>query len=531
MKSIRSKMLAVVISGMLLIVLAVGAVSTGYLSEILNEDSNAITNQVAETESGKINDLMVQMEYSVKMMENYALYALKSSEDLNDPEYCAAYVEEMKQVIISTIGHDTEGVVSYYLRLNPELFGPSFGYYVAMRDDHYFEDLPLSDLPDKASRDAARWWSEPVAAGKATWIMPYDSDNNHINVIIYATPLYKDGVLCGVIGMEIEFALITEIVDGISVYNNGFAYLTEGDHKLIYSPVDEHKLLASHTDHGYAEEHRDLKNGMHLIIHVDYADMQSDAYKLLGMVVFISALILAIFTFITILLTRHIIRPLKELADSADHIVDGKYDPHFDENVDEEIYALGTALKRTADKVSNYMNYINTLAYRDALTGVKNATAYNEMTVDIERRMRSGERMAYAILVADINMLKITNDKYGHDVGNQLIIKAAKLICTVFKHSPVYRIGGDEFVVLLENEDLENAEYLISKLDELCQGEFIRVENHDIPVSIARGVSNYYSEFHTTYSDVFDRADREMYIHKEKVKCQLDKHIAEFAKN
>ena len=522
MKSIRSKMLAVVISGMLLIVLAVGAVSTAYLSEILNEDSNAITKQVAETESGKINDLMVQMEYTVKMMENYVLYSLESPEALSDPEYVEAYVDEMKQVILTMVGHDTDGVVSYYFRLNPDVAGPTAGYYVAKRDSDYFEDLTMTPLSDQQSRDAARWWAEPVAAGKSVWIMPYDSDNNHINVIIYATPIYKDGVLCGVIGMEIEFALITEMVSAISVYDNGFAYLTNADHTLIFSPVDQHRLDKSHTDHGFAEEHRDLENGMHMVIHVDYSDMQSDAYSLLGAVVFISAALLIIFTVITILLTRRIIRPLKDLADSADHIVDGMYE--FDENshVDEEIIALGSALKRTADKVTNYMNYINALAYRDALTGVKNSTAYNEMTVDMERRMRSGHSLHYGVLVADLNFLKITNDMYGHEAGNQLIIKAAKVICTVFKHSPVFRIGGDEFVVLLENEDLENVTELVAKLDEYCEAEVIRVDDHEIPVSIARGVAEYNSDFHTSYEDVFDRADREMYIHKDNVKHYLE---------
>jgi diguanylate cyclase (GGDEF)-like protein len=521
-------MLAVVISGMLLIVIAVGAVSIGYLGEILNEDSNDITKQVAEAESSKINDLMIQMEYTVKMMENYVLYSLDGPDAIADPEYAEKYIDEMKQGILSIVGHDSDGVVSYFFRLNPEIAGPTSGFFVAKRDVDHFEDLPLTSLSDQQSRDAARWWSEPVAAGKSTWIMPYDSDNNHINVIIFSTPIYKDGVLCGVIGMEIEFALITEMVSGISVYENGFAYLTDSEHTLIYSPVDQHQLDKSHTDHGFAEEHRDLKNGMHLVIHVDYADMQSDAYMLLGVVVIISAVMLLVFTVITIILTRQITKPLKDLADSADHIVDGKYEFDSKNYVDEEIIALGSALQRTADKVSNYMSYINALAYRDTLTGVKNATAYNEMTVDIERRMRGGESLNYAILVADLNLLKITNDLYGHDAGNQLIIKAAKIICTTFKHSPVFRIGGDEFVVMLENEDLENVNELLEKLDNACSIEYVRVEDNDIPVSVARGVARYNSDFHTNYADVFDRADREMYIHKDKVKADLDKQMKNF---
>jgi diguanylate cyclase (GGDEF)-like protein len=171
------------------------------------------------------------------------------------------------------------------------------------------------------------------------------------------------------------------------------------------------------------------------------------------------------------------------------------------------------------------MNYINALAYRDALTGVKNSTAYNEMAVDIERSMRLGESLRYAILVADLNFLKRTNDIYGHEVGNQYIIKASKLICNVFKHSPVFRIGGDEFVVLLKNEDLENMDELVAKFDGYCESEVIRIGDYELPISIARGVAEYNPDFHTSFEDVFDCADREMYIHKNKIKQYIEEKI------
>ena len=183
------------------------------------------------------------------------------------------------------------------------------------------------------------------------------------------------------------------------------------------------------------------------------------------------------------------------------------------------------------ENIQNYMNYINALAYRDALTGVKNVAAYNEMIVDVERRLRSGEKLNFAILVADINMLKLTNDLFGHETGNQLIIKAAKIICTVFKHSPVFRIGGDEFVVLLENGDLENVDSLIELLDSHCSREFVSVDERNIPVSIARGFAVYNPDFHIAYADIFERADREMYAHKSTVKGELEKNIIDLKKD
>ena len=514
-------MLTVVISGILLIIVALGSVSVAYVRQILNKDSNAITMQVANAEADKINNLLEKMEYTVRLMENYVSYSLKSSDELRDPEYAAAFLEEMKTILLSTVGNDSDGVVSYYLRLNPDIAGPTAGFFVAKHDPHVFEDIPPAAL-DGEGKNTARWWSEPAHAGKAVWLMPSDSDINHINVVTHAIPIYKSGVLCAVIGMEVEFSRITDMVSEISVYDSGFAYLTDANHTVIYSSVDRHKLDESHTNHGYAEEHRTLDNGMNLVIHVDYADMQSDAGSMLRTLILISAIALILLVVITFVITGRIVRPIKELADSADHIVDGKYAFDVNSNTDAEVVVLGTALQRTADKVANYMNYINTLAYRDALTGVKNSTAYNEMIVDLERSMRTGASMRYAVLVADLNYLKRTNDMYGHEAGNQLLVKASKMICNVFKHSPVYRIGGDEFVVLLKGADLANMNELLAKLDECCDIEDLRIGDCRIPVSIARGIAEYNPDFHANFEDVFECADREMYINKNKIKQRMD---------
>ena len=532
MKSIKSKVLMLVVSGMLLISLAVGTIGAVYVGKILDADSNVLTNQVAETESGRINDLMIQMEYTVKMMENIIVYSFEDSQQLSDARFREAYIQDMKAWIVNTIGRDTEGVASYFLRIAPELSDGTSGFFVAIREGgKHFEDIPLTDLTDMQNGQAVPWYSEPARAGNAVWIMPYNDGMNHDNVIAYVAPIYKDGLFLGVIGMEIDFAHITDIVDKISVYDNGFAYLTDHDNNLIYSNVSKHQLEQAGTDHGYAEEKRDLNNGMCLTLHVDYADIQSDAYSILSTVVLVALLIISVFIALSVILSRHIIRPLHELADSAESIVDGKYEMQLDETVDKEIFALGSAMQKTSDKIAAYMNYINALAYRDTLTGVKNVAAYNEMTIDIERRMRSGETFDFAILVADINMLKLTNDLFGHEAGNRLIVKAAEIISSVFKNSPAFRIGGDEFVVLLENEDLENVDRLVKMLDEQCSSEFVNIDDRSIPVSIARGVAAYNYDIHVSYADIFARADREMYVHKNASKQELEKQISNLKKD
>ena len=121
-------------------------------------------------------------------------------------------------------------------------------------------------------------------------------------------------------------------------------------------------------------------------------------------------------------------------------------------------------------------------------------------------------------MVFDINYLKETNDRYGHDVGNKLIVSAARVISDIFKRSPVFRIGGDEFLVILKNRDLDDVKELLKIFDEECLYKSVDTDKESIPVSIAKGFARYDSGKDTNFIDVFNKADDAMYENKRKIK-------------
>ena len=124
----------------------------------------------------------------------------------------------------------------------------------------------------------------------------------------------------------------------------------------------------------------------------------------------------------------------------------------------------------------------------------------------------------FGVVVFDLNELKEANDTYGHDVGDKLIVSAAKVISDVFKRSPVFRIGGDEFLAVLQNKDLEDCEKLFIKLDKECA----KMQVKDIPLSIARGFATFDPNKDSRFNDVFKRADNAMYENKRKFKEMND---------
>ena len=120
----------------------------------------------------------------------------------------------------------------------------------------------------------------------------------------------------------------------------------------------------------------------------------------------------------------------------------------------------------------------------------------------------------YAIGVFDCDDLKSVNDQYGHDKGDLYLKAASRLICRVFQHSPVFRIGGDEFAVVLTGEDFQNRDQLVQQFNEAKKGAAASSENIWEQVHIALGIAVYDPEADSSVNDTARRADKIMYENK-----------------
>ncbi len=150
------------------------------------------------------------------------------------------------------------------------------------------------------------------------------------------------------------------------------------------------------------------------------------------------------------------------------------------------------------------------LAYKDALTGIRNRASYSETMARYTKVLDSDIKIG--LMMLDINNLKITNDELGHQYGDQLIKMSSAIICSTFHKFDVFRIGGDEFVVLLKDIDLVQANQLCIKLDRAVKEHNL---HSTIPVSIACGYAIYDPKRDKNLDDVFIRADRNMYSLKQ----------------
>ena len=230
---------------------------------------------------------------------------------------------------------------------------------------------------------------------------------------------------------------------------------------------------------------------------------------------------------------RFIIRPINLLSSAAAHYSAQKEDnselDHLPIKSKDEIESLYSSMREMVRDIHGYIDSLKTttqelkntrieademnqLAHKDALTGVGSKLAYDQQAIRLKEEMERGDAR-YGIVMVDMNDLKKINDTYGHEQGNVAIQKTCALICEAFSHSPVYRFGGDEFVIVVKGRDYDNIEKRIEHFrEEAAAADGQPWEK----VNAAVGYALYNGE--DTVEDVFRRADHLMYEEKQKMK-------------
>ena len=201
-------------------------------------------------------------------------------------------------------------------------------------------------------------------------------------------------------------------------------------------------------------------------------------------------------------------------------------------NVHDELVDLANSMKKMENDVYNKINELTKMnnelvasqqetekmkeiANTDALTGVYSKSYYNYEVEILDQEIKDGTVKPFGIIMIDLNNLKLINDDFGHGAGDNSLIGLSKIICDTFKNSPIYRIGGDEFVAILKGKDYVNADKLIEKFNnQIADAKEVSEDQ----ISAAIGYSAFDKEKDKCVEDVFRRADKAMYSRKRQMK-------------
>lgn len=152
--------------------------------------------------------------------------------------------------------------------------------------------------------------------------------------------------------------------------------------------------------------------------------------------------------------------------------------------------------------------FYENLAYRDSLTGLFNRLAYDKAMASVNVKEAS-----YIVVIFDLNNLKYFNDTFGHTIGDTYITDSASLIKQAFKNlGAVYRIGGDEFCIIMREKSIFQYETATRELDTLVYN-YNRV-SEILKINIAYGYAAYDAKIDRDIYETRNRADAMMYERK-----------------
>ena len=266
---------------------------------------------------------------------------------------------------------------------------------------------------------------------------------------------------------------------------------------------------------------------------------QADSIGLLAIFLVSTVVALCILGFIIIRFL--LVKPVRKLIDAAKTYDKGtdSYLQNIEIKTGDEIEDLANSLKDMEKEIQNKVKELESineqltasrieasektrLANKDALTGVRNKFAYNSASEALNKEVKDNiDEARFGIVMIDLNDLKVINDKFGHEAGDVALIKLSSFVCATFAHSPVFRYGGDEFVVILKNVDYDNVESLVKYFKKKVAGlqKDDNLKQYE-KVSAAIGYALFDKTTDTSVHDVFNRADERMYENKKEMKKQ-----------
>lgn len=534
MTSIRTKTTLLTICEIVITITVATLLGITAIRNIGNKSSDQMLRLLCESGEKNLDYYFESVEQSVEMVSAYVESDLARLTAKQLEEYLPEHLENVKDIFTKMV-YQTNGVLTYYYRIDPAFTKNAKGFWFVNLDgeafiEHEVTDITLYDVEDTS---ALVWFTVPRSTGKPIWLPPYITDNLDVRVISYNTPIYLKDIFIGIIGIEIDYSTMAEQVDHITLYENGYAFINDSEGTIIYHPKMDVTTMAEHpkvpkgllSNDAYIRYKFDgvekqavwlpLHNGMRLNVTVPVSEINADWHSWIYQITIVSIVLLAVFVIITFRFTGHITKPLHELTESAEQVNKGNYDCKLDYKGNDEVGILTKAFNNLISHLKVYISDLNDLAYADALTSVHNKGAFDKYTQNIQDQIDKNEKKPeFGIIIFDCNGLKTINDTYGHDKGNLYLKSACKLICDVFNHSPVFRIGGDEFTVILQNQDYHNRTELLKQFDKMSLETQTDAEDPWKPVNAARGLAVYDPSIDESINDVIRRADKLMYEDK-----------------
>ena len=351
MNSMRTKVTLLAVCAMIVslgIIAFVGAVSVKNLS---NRDADRTLYLMCKTGRMDLEAYFNSVEHSVKTVSTLAQGSLEGVSE----EELARHVDRAAG-IFSQLSHQTNGVLTYYYRIDPAISKTVSGFWYVNLDAKGFYKHEVTDITQFDTNDTSKlvWFTVPKATKKGIWLPPYVTDNLAVRVLSYNEPVFWNGVFIGVIGIEINYRTLAQEVENIRPYTNGYSNYLTGN----ALPPPPKELLGAdngirYTYNGIEKDAvwMPLSNGMRLYVCAPVSEINSSWQKPIWDIIYASVIVLLIVGVIIMFLANRITKPLQDLSKAAREVYKGNYDFALEYDKNDEIGGIARSFRKLGAKV------------------------------------------------------------------------------------------------------------------------------------------------------------------------------------
>jgi diguanylate cyclase (GGDEF)-like protein len=547
LRGLQTQFILIIVGITLLLTLFLGFLNLQTINETSKSNAIMSLNWLTQRTSAPVQNILITSSDAINAMAHSLEADIQDPNDLKDDAFRGGLKRHLERQFNLT-AQNSDAIYGYFILFNPELVGKTDGFwYTWVSDQERFLSHPQAEI-DQAfytprRRDA--WFSKALRTRQPVWREPYISTVDGIRKIGYVVPVYAQGQLVGVVGITLRMEKLIDEIKDAHIYDNGYAILFSDDGETYYHPEQPNGAPTTLADFGleqYAEvfKGRDsndqllyytyqgeekamafitLRNSMNLGVVAPEKELFAQRTWSMERMAFLMIIFGILTSGLAIILANRIIIPLKAIDEAAKRIGNGDYDTLLVNSRDDEVGELAGNMNRTMVKMKDLVKKLEGQALEDKLTKVKNVTAY-EQQEHIMNQHIAAKDLAFSVLMLDVNGLKGINDRFGHAMGNELLRQTVKHLCDQFKHSPVFRVGGDEFVVIVMNEDYEKRYEALQELETHCHKRDYSLPRPWEQLAFATGMSDFDPKNDTTFQEIFLRADAAMYKAKRSAEGQ-----------
>lgn len=418
MKSVRAKLIASILICSLFTSVLIGVIAISNSVRTAGKDAMTMMQLTGQKKTEEINSTIQKIEQSVDTLSEVAMSNFDYDSFRQSKDYADTYTETVQQAVLDFANH-TNGAVTVYLRYNPNYSNPTSGVFAQRQSvDSELQCLTPTDFSmyDESDVEHVGWYYLPVQAKEAIWMSPYMNENINIYMISYVVPLFaEDGTSIGVVGMDIDFSQITDLVDETKVYQSGYAFLTDASAAVMYHKnADEGTKLSDldsslsksadfigddgnqgkTMDYSYKNVNKkfafyNLDNGMKLVLTAPVSEIYAEAYGLAKLIIIAMIVAFVLSAVIGVIIGTGMTRPIRQLTAVIEQTAKLDFRPTKE----------GGKLRKQKDEIGNMATKIHIMRKK-----------LREMMGDLQQTQQVLESNA-----EDLNHLMKQNSAYAED--------------------------------------------------------------------------------------------------------------------